>query len=58
MNGQQPRSEAEKALPEWLRAALDKARSGIDPMTNSKISPSEAATYVNSWLPPDDPGRL
>ncbi len=55
---QQERSEAEKALPQYQRDALDRARSGIDPLTNSKITPQQAAAYVNSWLPEGDPGRL
>lgn len=55
---QQPRSEAEKALPDYIRDAMDRARSGIDPMTNQPISRREAAIYVNSWLPAGDPGRL
>lgn len=58
MSQEQPRSEAEQALPEWVRNAMDRARSGIDPMTNGPCSRAQAAAFVNSWLPHNDPGRM
>lgn len=59
MNGyQRERSEYERNMPDYQRDALDRARMLRDPMTNTKITQKEAAAYVNSWLPPGDPGRI
>lgn len=55
---QRERSVAEKALPQYQLDAMDRARACIDPMTNANITPEQAAIYVNSWLPLDDPGRM
>jgi len=55
---QRERSAAERALPEYIRNALDRARSGTHPMFNSPMSPEDAANYVNAHLPEGDPGRL
>lgn len=55
---QRKRSEAEQALPEWMRDALDRARNGINPQTNQPMSKRDAVAYVNAHLPPEDPGRL
>jgi len=55
---QNERSEAEKALPDYLRDSLDRARSGIHPRFNGPMSYEDAASYVNAFLPPGDPGRM
>lgn len=55
---QKMRSEAEKALPEWGRDALDRARSLVHPMYNTRMTYEEAANWVNALLPAGDPGRM
>lgn len=52
------RSEFERGLPEYERAALDRARSGIHPMFGGPMSGEDARNYVNARLPEGDRGRM
>lgn len=47
--GQPDRSEREKALPEWVRDALDWARRGYTP-SGQKITKEEARALIEGWL--------
>lgn len=55
---QQERSKAEKELPDYVRDALDRARSGFHPGTGERMTPDQIRAYVNAHLPEGDPGRV